>query len=438
VLNTTNVVLASATTTVTTPAIPLAPSAVTSIATSTQITVNWTDNSNNEDGFVLERSDNGGTYRQIPGVGAFLPPNATSYVDKMVGGTLLPNVVYQYRVKAINLVTGSSGYAMGTPVSLLSAPLAPSNFTAMLGGLPGNLPRVLLAWTDNSTNETGFNVQRHTGTNQCNATAGWTNLNQPANATAALNTGVSAGSGYCYRIQSTNTSGQSAWVTVTVTVPQSPSNQNDPAVGLTVGSATVSSLQVSFAVPQPAIGYQLRYGTGNKGNWTTLTQTAATGNITVTLGSLQSGTAYQVQVSEATTGGWSSWSNSRTGTTLTPPSAPSSPNVSNPGNCTSSNSGACTQTVTFSIVNANPSINGWVLQRCQGNTTNSNNALTGNGQNCAANGAGWANLTTGAGAGNQSVSSTGLQDNTFYSYRVNRSNAIGTSSWSNVASSKRQ
>jgi hypothetical protein len=97
--------------------------------------------------------------------------------------------------------------------------------------------------------------------------------------------------------------------------------------------------------------------------------------------------------------------------------------------------------VTFSIANTNPAINGWALQRCKGNTTNGNNnsnALTGNGQSCAANGAGWTQIATGAISGAQNVTSTGLLDNTFYSYRVNRSNAVGTSSWSNVTSSKRQ
>jgi hypothetical protein len=93
---------------------------VTTAATTTQITVKWTDNANNEDGFVLERSDNGGQYQQIPAVGAFLPPktvpapSTVSYIDTAV----LQNVTYQYRVKAIHLVNGDSGYAVGTPVSL--------------------------------------------------------------------------------------------------------------------------------------------------------------------------------------------------------------------------------------------------------------------------------------------------------------------------------
>jgi hypothetical protein len=72
----------------------------------------WSDNSNNEENFVIERCDQisaksdgtascTGAWRVVGSVAA----NITSYVDKSV----LPNRSYLYRVKATNS-SGSSGY----------------------------------------------------------------------------------------------------------------------------------------------------------------------------------------------------------------------------------------------------------------------------------------------------------------------------------------
>jgi hypothetical protein len=105
------------------------------------------------------------------------------------------------------------------------------------------------------------------------------------------------------------------------------------------------------------------------------------------------------------------------------------------------NSGACVQTVNFSI--AATATAGWEAQVCQGlttvsNTANATNLQTGAGLPCAPTGAGWTTLATGAATGAQSVPNSTLLDNTFYSYRVHQSNAIGTSNWSGVRSLKRQ
>ncbi len=66
-----------------------------------QATLSWQDNSDNEDGFYIERSENGGAFRRI----ATLPANATSYSDPDTG----TGIVYRYRVQAYNSF-GVSGY----------------------------------------------------------------------------------------------------------------------------------------------------------------------------------------------------------------------------------------------------------------------------------------------------------------------------------------
>jgi hypothetical protein len=66
--------------------------------------LNWSDNSNNEQGFRIERclNNNCSNFAQIAQVGA----NVTSFVDNTVSG----NKTYRYRVRAFN-ATGNSAYS---------------------------------------------------------------------------------------------------------------------------------------------------------------------------------------------------------------------------------------------------------------------------------------------------------------------------------------
>jgi len=67
---------------------------VLTVGSSTQINLNWTDNSNNEQGFYIGRSTDGVNFTRIATVGA----NVTSYAS----GGLSPCTTYTYRVKVFN------------------------------------------------------------------------------------------------------------------------------------------------------------------------------------------------------------------------------------------------------------------------------------------------------------------------------------------------
>ncbi|MHC4742999.1 MAG: fibronectin type III domain-containing protein [Planctomycetota bacterium] len=86
------------------PAIPAAPSNLSATAISkTRIDLDWTDNSDNETGFKIERSKRVNTnFTQIDTVG----PDVTSYSDT----TAKKNTLYYYRVRATNAY-GDSAYS---------------------------------------------------------------------------------------------------------------------------------------------------------------------------------------------------------------------------------------------------------------------------------------------------------------------------------------
>ncbi len=64
---------------------------------STSMVLNWSDNASNEEGYLIERSEDGGTtFKTLPFGG--VAPNVTTFTDNDIQGS----TVYQYRVKASN------------------------------------------------------------------------------------------------------------------------------------------------------------------------------------------------------------------------------------------------------------------------------------------------------------------------------------------------
>ncbi|MCX5637773.1 MAG: fibronectin type III domain-containing protein [Planctomycetota bacterium] len=128
---------------------PVAPTGLTATAaSSSQINLAWTDNSNNESGFKIERCQEAGcsNFSQIATVGT----NVTTYSNT----GLLASTSYTYRVRAYNSA-GDSGYSTTASATTLAAPAlpaAPSNPVATAV----SRSRIDLTWTDNSNNEAGF------------------------------------------------------------------------------------------------------------------------------------------------------------------------------------------------------------------------------------------------------------------------------------------
>lgn len=171
---------------------PAAPSnLVASSASFTSVNLAWTDNSNNETNFLIERSNDGTTFTQVASVVA----NTSSYVDS----SLPTNATYWYRVRANNSA-GNSTYTNIASATLLSPPNSPSNLVASVAA---NGTDIGLTWTDNSTNEATFRIERSSdGTS-------FTEIGSvSANITSYTDSGLSAGT-FTYRVRAQNAAGNS-------------------------------------------------------------------------------------------------------------------------------------------------------------------------------------------------------------------------------------
>jgi regulation of enolase protein 1 (concanavalin A-like superfamily) len=110
------------------PPAPAAPTNLTASATSSStISLSWTDNSNNETQFAIERSTNGFSFAPIAYVGA----NTTTYGDF----ALAASTTYYYRVRANNGSTSSDYTNTASATTSGSSPPPPSWFHDDIGSV---------------------------------------------------------------------------------------------------------------------------------------------------------------------------------------------------------------------------------------------------------------------------------------------------------------
>ena len=184
-----------------------------------EIILSWVDNSDNESGFKIERCAGAGcnNFVQIASVAA----NITAYADS----GLAPDTVYSYRISAYN-ASGSSGYS-NTVVDV--GTLIPPSSPGSLATRTISSSQIILSWVDNADNETGFKIERCTGT-------GCSNFVQIAsvatNITTYADSGLAPDIVYSYRISAYNAAGNSGYSNTAMgttlpspeTLPETPYN----------------------------------------------------------------------------------------------------------------------------------------------------------------------------------------------------------------------
>lgn len=361
--------------------IPTAPSGlkVSSLAKD-RVTLEWLDNADNEDGFMVERKAASGAYAQI----AVLGKNNNSFTNS----GLIPGTAYSYKIRAYN-AAGISAYSneVTTKTPAGDLPDAPANLKAT-----ATKDSITLTWTDYSYNETGFKIERRAGTGNFTqiATVG-------KNVTSYTNTGLSTNNTYEYRVRAYNSYGDSPYTEdVSITTgdtPAAPSN-------LTVIEITKNSTTLSWtdnADDETGFIIERKTGSGSFYEINTLGANVTTYSNT----SLSANTTYHYRVKAYNTSGDSGYSNVVSITAGDVPSAPTDLRVT-----TVFGTGV---TITW-IDNATNEL-GYRIERKTG---------TGNYIQVAVVGA---NVTT--------YSNTGLAANTSYQYRVRAFNLVGDSAYSN-------
>ncbi len=204
--------VATATIISTTP--PVAPSGLTATPdpVSRTVELSWTDNSDNETGFRIQRQFNGGAWDTAYDE---VSANTTEYTD--------PNTTpgtYNYRIEAYN--DFGQTQSTETPCILVDIPLAPSGLTATSNPAAGTIE---LNWTDNSSSETGFVVQRYVEGEPWNTSYAMLT----ANITSYTDSELALNTTYTYQVLAFNPNGYSspsneASALIASEIPSPPSN----------------------------------------------------------------------------------------------------------------------------------------------------------------------------------------------------------------------
>ncbi len=367
---------------------PDAPSGAAAVAVgSDRIDLTWVDNSDNEDGFKIERHDGDGNFVEIAGVGA----NVSAYNDLGLNS----GATYTYRVRAHN-VGGNSNYSNQAAATTDEVPpAAPSALSATANGTS----QIDLSWADNANNEDGFKIERHAGDGNFVeiATVG-------ANVSSFNNSGLSASTTYTYRVRAHNAAGNSNYSNEAAATTEDPPTPPAAPTSLTATANGASQIDLSWTDnASDEDGFKIERHAGD-GNFTEIASVGA--NVTAFSSTgLNASTTYTFRVRAHNAGGNSGYSNEVSATTATPPpSAPSSLNATANG----------TTQIDLTWTDNSNNEDGFKIERHSGD---------GN----------FAEIAS-VGANVASFSDTGLNPSTTYTYRVRSFNASGNSGFSNEAS----
>jgi hypothetical protein len=177
---------------------PTAPSSLSAtLVAGPKINLSFRDTATNETNFYVERSTDGTTFTLIATLPALTGTGAVTYTDTIATST--SNVTYTYRVRAGNVFFSNYSNLVGVTVPAL--PVVPTNFT-VVNGPNGNRSRsVILNWIDNSSNETGFTIQRATNSL---FTQGLTTTTVAANVHTLTVSGLAVNTQYWFRVRANN------------------------------------------------------------------------------------------------------------------------------------------------------------------------------------------------------------------------------------------
>lgn len=278
--------------------------------TAISIELNWDDNTTFEDGYRVERSDNSGmTFSFVGDVVA----NMTTFIDMGLSGL----TTYQYQVAAKLGPLAPEDLTVFSNILEVTtiAPVIPNGAPSGLSATVLSSTEIRINWSDQSTNENGFIVERSDFIDGVYTEVGEVGMN----VTTFTSTKLQPSSKYFFRVKAFNDEGEtnvssSVNATTDVALPIAPS-------GLTVVSTSNNEISIEW-VDEASFenGYRVQIEEGELFN--TVAELEIDTESYVLMGLLEA-TAYSIRVVVFNSGGETP-SNKIVGvTTQDPPEAPS-------------------------------------------------------------------------------------------------------------------
>jgi len=277
---------------------PTTPAHLSATAANAKVTLSWT---------ASARATSYSVYRGTTQFGQSSTPIVNGLTDvTYIDAGLTNGMTYFYRVAAFNSVGNSpeGNQAAGTPVA---PPAVPTSLTASAGN-----GRATLTWTA-SAGATSYNVYRGTSSYGQSATP----IVAGVVGTTYVNTGLTNGTTYYYRVAAFNAVGNSAEGNQAIATPVAP-----PPVPTNL-TATAGNAKVTLAwtASPSATSYSVYRGTTSFGQSPTPVATGVTGTTYVDAG-LTNGVAYYYRIAAFNAGGNSPEGNQASATPVAPPAVP--------------------------------------------------------------------------------------------------------------------
>jgi hypothetical protein len=400
---------------------PTMPATISATAnSSSQITVNWSDSSNNETGFEIQRATNAAFTANMATISPTIAPNTTS---KPITG-LTASTTYFFRVRSINSAGSSAWKSMTTGVATQAAPVTAPTMPATISATANSSSQITVNWSDSSNNETSFTLQR---ARNSSFTTELTTLSSTlaAGTTSYQSSGLLASTIYFYRVRANNSSGSSAYKAMTTgvttlaaaTTPAAPS-------GLSGSASSSSQINLTFtdnASNESTFTLERATNSGFTSGLTTVSSSIASISGTGASGlhadsPVTASTTYYYRVKAVNAAGSSAYSTSSAITT------PAAQTVT-----TFSSNNATKVSVTLS---ASVSANSITLKWGNISGVSHNTATIYRKPKTSSS---WTQIGTTAGSNNQYVDST-VAVGTYYEYKVQIPNSAGVTAYGYVAS----
>jgi hypothetical protein len=268
---------------------PATPSALGATpASSTTITLTWTNNAFNQGGYHLDRATDPNFTQNL--ITENLPATPAAFTDSAPG--LAPGGTYYYRLRAFNSA-GDSGNSNIVAVSIPVAPPKPTNAQVTFV----SATEIDVSWTDNAGQAAqGYKVLRAVdhGSFVVYAVLPYNNAPPPSTYTW-IDTGVSAGNFYEYHILAYNVSGNNDFTGTNATTPP-------PAPSGVTSATSDSSVTLAWTAPNGAVSYNIYRSTSAGGEGSTPLATGiTTTNFSDT--TVSNGTTYYYIVTAIDAGG---------------------------------------------------------------------------------------------------------------------------------------